>query len=637
MGNVPQALAPHRSMAASSSSIPNQITLREGLTIRTVDELKKLLDLLPIAEKPTRKAELVSAIADYLLGPGLKKLWSELDQCQQSAVAEAVYCTEGVHRPEQFQAKYGQLPEWGSQRGWGYSYNKPAAKLDLFFYPVRQYRSPTELPVDLANRLKAFVPEPEPLRLISSEHLPDTVQITHKYPNYRTRKVEKTVTPLPLTQLATEALAQQDLLAVLRLVHLGKVSVSEKTLMPSKATLAAIAPLLQGGDYYTAADEPDEPGHEPIGFIKPLAWTLLVQAAGLAKLDGKKLQLTAAGQKAMGGNPAKTLKAMWKKWLKTTFLDELRRVDAIKGQTGKGKRSLTAVSGRRATLVQLLNQCPVGEWVTYDQFKRYGIASDQTFEVSRNPEALYISEPGYGYLYEAGGAWSILQDAYARCFLMEYAATLGLLDVAYIPPYDTPRGELDDFWGTDDLSFLSRYDGLIAFRLNALGAFCLGKSEQYTPIAVTPDSSLRVLPNLDIVMTGAPLSPASLLMMETFTQQTADAVWKLDREMALKAAEAGHSLQEFQTFLQQASAEALPSTVEQFLEDCRQRSESLQDLGMARLVVCHDATLAAQIAHDSRTKKYCQLAGDRHLVVPLDQETRFRSGLRKLGYSLPLS
>jgi predicted esterase len=58
---------------------------------------------------------------------------------------------------------------------------------------------------------------------------------------------------------------------------------------------------------------------------------------------------------------------------------------------------------------------------------------------------------------------------------------------------------------------------------------------------------------------------------------------------------------------------------------------------MARLVVCHDATLAAQIAHDSRTKKYCQLAGDRHLVVPLDQETRFRNGLRKLGYSLPLS
>ncbi len=136
-------------------------------------------------------------------------------------------------------------------------------------------------------------------------------------------------------------------------------------------------------------------------------------------------------------------------------------------------------------------------------------------------------------------------------------------------------------------------------------------------------------------MSGPPLSPAAALMMETFTQQTADAVWKLDRETALRAAEAGHSLSEFQDFLRQASADAFPNTVEQFFQDCRSRSESLQDQGIARLIACADANLAALIAHDARTKKYCQLAGEKHLVVLLDQETRFRNGLRKLGYSLP--
>jgi hypothetical protein len=60
-----------------------------------------------------------------------------------------------------------------------------------------------------------------------------------------------------------------------------------------------------------------------------------------------------------------------------------------------------------------------------------------------------------------------------------------------------------------------------------------------------------VLPNLDIVMTGAPLTPAEKLMMDIFTHQTADAVWKLDRAVVLKAAEAGHSLQEFYDFLTQ--------------------------------------------------------------------------------------
>ena len=39
------------------------LTLEEGLNFHTVDELKKLLALLPIKEKPKRKAELVAAIA----------------------------------------------------------------------------------------------------------------------------------------------------------------------------------------------------------------------------------------------------------------------------------------------------------------------------------------------------------------------------------------------------------------------------------------------------------------------------------------------------------------------------------------------------------------------------------------------
>jgi hypothetical protein len=339
----------------------------------------------------------------------------------------------------------------------------------------------------------------------------------------------------------------------------------------------------------------------------------------------------------MGAAPAKTLKAIWKKWLKTTLLDELRRTESIKGQTGKAKRSLTAVSGRRSQIAAALAQCPVGTWINYDDLKRYMIASNQTFEVSRNPESLYLSQAGYGNLYEAGGSWSILQDAYMKCFLFEYAATLGLLNVAYITPYDAPRDDFDSFWGADDLSFLSRYDGLLAVQLTPLGAFCLGLDEDYTPAPLTTESTLRVLPNLDIVMTGSPLNPAEHLMMETFTQPTSDAVWKLNREVALKAVEAGHSLQEFHDFLRQASADALPRTVEQFFADCHSRSESLQDQGMARLIECADATLAAQIAHDSRTKKYCQLAGERHLVVVLDQETRFRNGLGKLGYSLPMS
>jgi hypothetical protein len=110
-------------------------------------------------------------------------------------------------------------------------------------------------------------------------------------------------------------------------------------------------------------------------------------------------------------------------------------------------------------------------------------------------------------------SWKILQARYALCLLFEYAATLGLIDVAYIPPHGA-RPDYGNLWGVDDLSFFSRYDN-------------------------------------------------------------------------------------------------------------------------ARLIECADAVMAALIANDSRTQPFCLRAGERHLVVPAESEARFRSALRKVGYSLP--
>ena len=41
--------------------------------------------------------------------------------------------------------------------------------------------------------------------------------------------------------------------------------------------------------------------------------------------------------------------------------------------------------------------------------------------------------------------WEILQARYALCVLFEYAATLGLIDVAYVPPADA-REDFRRLW-----------------------------------------------------------------------------------------------------------------------------------------------------------------------------------------------
>ena len=111
---------------------------------------------------------------------------------------------------------------------------------------------------------------------------------------------------------------------------------------------------------------------------------------------------------------------------------------------------------------------------------------------------LYIGHVEYGSLGYAGHSdWPIVEGRYTLAVLFEYAATLGLIDVEYARP-EGARTDYHENWGTEDLPFLSRYDGLLALRLNPLGAYAVGIAPAYdAPPAVraTP-GSISVLPQL---------------------------------------------------------------------------------------------------------------------------------------------
>ncbi|MBW4621863.1 MAG: helicase-associated domain-containing protein [Cyanosarcina radialis HA8281-LM2] len=602
-------------------------TIAEGLNQQSVDRLKKLLPHLPTKEKPTRKAEIIELIERYLQGRELKALWEKLDSLQQAAVAEAVHSPNTRFDAARFQAKYGELPDWGTSDRYGIS--QTPSRLVLFFCG-------SIMPEELKQRLKAFVPPPVEAKLSTSEEIPQTIEQRWREFDYEARKVYYRVEEVPLDRRLREQTASQELLAMLRLIDAGKVSVSEQTRLPSAATLKAITDILVGGDYYTdISQKPNPPQYTEIGSIAAFGWSMLLQAGGLAELSGKKLRLTKAGQKALSDPTEKTLKHLWQKWLKTKLLDEFRRINEIKGQTGKGQRSMTAVVGRREAIYKALHDLRVDRWVTVDEFFRYMQAGSNNFEVTRDPWSLYICEAGYGSLgYQGFHEWSMLQGRYVLCLLFEYAATLGIVDVAYISPVGA-REDYRNNWGVDDLEFLSRYDGLMYIRLTPLGAYCLDLSATYTPKPIEICPVLRVLPNREIAAIGEPLSAADILALDMYAEKVSDAVWRLEMAKLLKVAAEGRSIEELAEFLQARSSEPLPQTIEQFLADVRSRSGSLKTIGTGRIIECADAGIATLIAHDSRTKKYCFLASESRLIVPLESETKFRNALQKLGYSLP--
>lgn len=431
--------------------------------------------------------------------------------------------------------------------------------------------------------------------------------------------------PSPEQVRCTEEEALSNLRAVLELCAAGEVRCSDKTGRPSAATVRTVGAHLVRGDFY-----PEEP-------IAAFAWPLLLQAGGLASLDGTRLRLTPKGQAVLGKPSAEALRSLWRRWLTHAVIDEFSRVEQIKGQ--QARNVLTAARKRRQAVAAALAGCPPDKWVDVDSLFTAMRRGNMSPTIARTETALwklYLVDPEYGSLgYEGHHDWELLEGRYTLAVLFEYAGTLGLVDLDYVDP----RGARDDYvdnWGGDDLDALSRYDGLVAIRLTALGAYALGLTEAYRPPApgTAGTRPLKVLPNLDVVATGD-LGAADRLVLSAHAEQTADRVWTVSAAGLLRALDNGRDLGEFVDFLAERTGHDLPDAVRTLVADVERRSSRLTDLGHVRVIECADPALAALITRDRAVRALCRPIGDRHLAVRVDQEPKFRKALLKLGYVVP--
>jgi hypothetical protein len=239
------------------------------------------------------------------------------------------------------------------------------------------------------------------------------------------------------------------------------------------ATVRLVEDALVAGDYYDRAEvgRDHHDGGEPIAAF---AWPMLLQAGGLARLAGTRLELTPRGEAVLAQPSYQALGTLWDRWLKSVSQDELARIEAIRGQ--RRSATLTAAAKRRAAVAAGLAALGPGVWVEVDALFAVLRAQPAPLAVAASPLTrwrLYLENPRHGSLGPAGWqAWNVLEGRYALCVLFEYAATLGVVDVAYTGP----RGAREDYrelWGAHLYDSLSRYDGLAAVRVNELGATIL--------------------------------------------------------------------------------------------------------------------------------------------------------------------
>ena len=247
----------------------------------------------------------------------------------------------------------------------------------------------------------------------------------------------------------------------------GRALTTRRTADEARANLTSVLRLCQEGGCAAARRAAARRRHGRAGqrgaagrglLSRPCDRGVRLAAAGpsrrLAELAGGRMQLTPRGRAILARAPSDALTLLWSRWLASAPIDELSRIEHIRGQSRPN--TLTAASRRRQAVGRALAALPPGKWVQIDELFASMQLDEPPLRVARNDSSiwhLYIADPRYGSLgYRGFHDWPLLEGRYTLCVLFEYAATLGLIDVTYTDP----AGARDDFrgnWGTDDLDY----------------------------------------------------------------------------------------------------------------------------------------------------------------------------------------
>ena len=103
---------------------------------------------------------------------------------------------------------------------------------------------------------------------------------------------------------------------------------------------------------------------------------------------------------------------------------------------------------------------------------------------------------------------------------------------------------------------------------------------------------------------------------------------------AVAAIEKGRDIAELRAFLQTREDQPLPETVESFIKITEKQGKAMKISSAALLIDCENEEIAVMIATRKETAGLCLRAGDRQLVIRLENEEKFRTQIRTLGFGM---
>lgn len=572
------------------------MTLAQALDRMNGDALKGYFDLLG-GKKLTRKADRIDHICRQMLSAEtLPGVWQRLDPVAQQAVSNA-YHNEGLFDMQAFIAQYGDLPPRPKGDDYYSVYYRQPILFDLFVIN-------SQVPADLMPLLENLVLPVERFQLEGIATLP--------------ARFSRGGMSSQIHQVETENVGRADLLTFLQFVEYGALSWSQTNRELTAGSLRKVYDSLVAADFHP---EPAKLTGRHV--IRPFGLNVFTQSAGLVEAG----RLSAAGREYLKSQSPTLFLEAFERWVEQGQFDELTRIAQLRGLNARGTR-LTPPASRREKIIEALSWCPTDRWISIQDFYRAVKIWQFDFDVELTGWSQLYAGPykDYGYMND-NDYWSIVHGLYINAVVMEYMATIGAVDVAYVSEAFSIVDHAEFYFD----SVLSLHEGLLYFRINKWGAFLLGQADDYVP-ALPPRRELFVIDEALQLQVLTDLLPGEQLQLDVVAEQVEGNRYRLGPEKLLTAVESGQEFDRLADFLTSNNRGLPPQPVLDWLAQLKRNIGLFKEGTTAVMIRLKQPGLLAVIEQDTALSKLCRPLDNTMVLVQSSNLKKFRQRLKEVGY-----
>lgn len=405
-----------------------------------------------------------------------------------------------------------------------------------------------------------------------------------------------------------------DIEEILLLIQQYKLKGVQKTCLPTKATMKKVQTILHIKEPPSAMGTPLDNMRIAEESIRIHSLFMIMWAANLIQKENKDFVLTERVEDFLAQPLAKKCEILLQAYMVCADIKEMQRIVQ--------SSSLLNFIASRVIVLSHLKGCPVNEWVSPDTFYR-GIRRCDPWLLQK-PLGFFTYYDSLQEKHISGTGWSTIHEFFIDVVLIEYLATLGLVDVMFVP-----RAPYPDF---------VRLYRVQSFRLTPLGAHVLGVQKHKRYEQEGSQTGLVVQPNFELIIPNDETKNFHRFFFDRFAETVSHGVtpvYKLTFKAMARARDQGISVDEIITHLHKYSEQQLPQNVLATLQGWKEAMKKIC-IRTISILETEDPYLLAELKSYKTIHRYMQRDIQNAVQIKPGQKKALKREIEKKQFFCPL-